>query len=120
MKTITALQILKALPLEEAYKTDILNRYPDKLRKNEKLALDELAWDVYDQFFKIELEKNIALGMEDIKSGKDTLGNNFMKRMRDATEKYMENWLNQKLEVDELEQVRNKLKSIVQTSKRSS
>lgn len=117
MKIIKVLDILKALPLEPKFKESVLEEYPDKLTPARKIAIDDLAWKMYDEYFQIKLQENISIGMEEVKEGKETLSDHFYGRMRKKTEEDMEHWLFEANKDErEIEEVRAKLKTILNTS----
>jgi hypothetical protein len=70
MKT---LDIIKALPM------DILNRY-DYLKPEQKLSIDQLAWETYDSLYDEHLQENIALQYVDVKNGKEHFDDEFYKK----------------------------------------
>ncbi len=117
MKSIKTLDIIKALPIDATLKADILENYLDKMDQTTKTVINDMAWKAYDHLFSIQLEENIALGMEDVKNGKDTLGNNFSGRMRVKTRQQMEHWIFESGKDErEIELVREKLKNILSFS----
>lgn len=109
---LTSQNIIKILPLNQQLKQELLTGW-DKLDLDQKFNLEQLIWDTYYALYQLRLQENLQLGMLRAKENKETLDQNFYKRIQVQTEKDLENEQLGDLTETELNDVRNKIQSIL-------
>lgn len=85
---ITTENIVKLLPFEESFKKEFFQQYPN-LDADRKFTIQQLVWEAYYAFYRLELEKNFQLGLDDLKTGKEKPDNQFYKRVKEKTQTKM-------------------------------
>lgn len=113
---ITALDIIKFLPLEENFKSNLLTSF-DKLNPDQKFAMEQLVWDAYEGLYKLKLEENIKLALLDAKDSSVKMDENFYVNMKIKTEKQMETEFSKDNTDTDILQIRAKLEAIMKSSK---
>jgi hypothetical protein len=83
-----ALDIIKVIMTDESLKMEIINTY-DFLTPSQKFAIDSIAWETYYKLYNVTLECNLGLQYENVKAGKEELGDDFYKRAVEKTDKQM-------------------------------
>jgi hypothetical protein len=91
-----ALDIIKAMPIDEKLKLQIINRY-DFLAPSQKLAVDYLAWTTFYDLYEETLNDNLGVQYQNVKKGTDNFGGDFYKRALEKTDHQMINELQESL-----------------------
>lgn len=74
-----ALDIIKVLMPSEALKMEIINTY-DFLTPSQKFEIDSIAWDTYYKLYNAKFDFNLELQNENVKAGKELVGDDFHAR----------------------------------------
>lgn len=109
---ITTKDIIKILPLEATLKASLLAEY-DTLDPDRKLAIADTLWETYDTLFNLKLEENIKLALLQAKDTKETLGKDFYQRIREQTEKEMQQEQAVSVETVDLSAARSAMEKII-------
>lgn len=109
---ITTKDILKLLPFEKKFKSDLLNSF-DNLIPDQKFTIEQMLWDIYFALFKLKLEENLQVALLSAKEDQEKLDDGFYKRIREQTEKEMQNEAAKKIEEADLSIVRGKIESLL-------
>ncbi|QQG40745.1 MAG: hypothetical protein HYV37_00230 [Candidatus Levyibacteriota bacterium] len=87
---ITTKSIIKALPFEEQFRLDLINKL-DSLSADQKFTIEQILWDAYFSLYDLKMDTNLKLALERAKNNEETLDKDFYKRVEAQTEKEMEN-----------------------------
>lgn len=82
---MTALDIIKMLPIEDKLKSQLVSKYPH-LKPAEKLDFDRLAWTTYDSMREEELTENLGIQYAKVTNGEDKFGKDFYSRALKKTD----------------------------------
>lgn len=107
--------IIKLLPFEEKFKTDLLDRF-DTLSDDQKFNAEQLVWKAYAAMYDVLLQENIQVGLEEIKDGKEMMDEGFYQRMDERTTKQMETQGIQKTELVDMTTARHELEEIMKAT----
>ncbi len=109
---MNALDIIKALPIDEVVKTKILNNY-DSFTVAQKSATDHLAWTTYDALYEERLRKNLGVQYDNVEQGGEKFGNDFYKRALKKTEREMTTEFKESVSKHDLSAARKAMEIIV-------
>ncbi len=82
-------KILQSLPFDEAFKTDLLKKL-DTYDTVSKFQISQIIWDTFFALYEFKLEENLDAAFDRAEKDQETLDENFYKRVRDLTDKQME------------------------------
>lgn len=86
---ITTQQVIKSLPFEEGFKKELLEKYPT-LPEGVKYDVTELLWDLYYSMYEMKYEANTEKAFLKAESNEEKLDKDFYNRIREKTEKEVE------------------------------
>ena len=120
MRKLTIKDVIRALPIEEHTKKDLLANY-DSYDDAMKFQIMHTCWNAFDDMFDAIKEDKEEQMSEEVAAGKRSFGENFMKDVEDAAWEEIEGYISgKKVETEEIENVRKQLQNlIVNTSKPS-
>lgn len=107
-----ALDIIKAMPISEELKMQIVNRY-DYLPPSEKLVIDHMAWSTFYNLYEETIDDNLGIQYNNVKKGTDHFGGDFYKRAADKSENQMLNDLEESLAKADLSIARKAMEQIM-------
>ncbi len=87
--TLTTRSIIKILPFEEGFKTDLLDLF-EQLDDDQKLVIQQILWDTYFAIYKGALEEKTQEAMVKAGEGKEKLDKEFYLRVEQEIEKEMQ------------------------------
>ena len=109
---LTTKSIIKTLPFEDSFKTDLLNQL-DQFDPDKKFALERVVWETYDALYAIKLNENLRSALLQVRNHEEKLDENFYKRVREKTEKEMQEEAVQSAEQVDLTAARKAMELIV-------
>lgn len=86
---ITTKDIIKILPFDNEFKSELFNSF-DRLDADKKFNLEQILWDAYSAFYELKLKENTQLALLRAKDNQEKLDHDFYKRVREKTDKEME------------------------------
>lgn len=104
--------IVKLLPFEESFKKEFFEQYPS-LDADRKFTIQQLVWEAYYAFYRLELEKNFQLGLDDLKTGKEKPDAQFYKRIKEKTQTEMRSDAVEEVEEVDLTEARAAMEKII-------
>lgn len=113
---MTTKDIIKILPFEEQFKNDLLGRF-DGLSPDQKFTLEQILWETYAVYYDLKLEENIQLALQRAKDNQEPLNNDFYKKVREQTDKALQEETSQQASEKDLEAARVAMQKIVQEMK---
>lgn len=105
-------KLIPLLPFDPAFKKDLQARY-QALKPDERYELATLIHEAYYAYYRIKLEENMQLEYQKMEDSKVTPGPDFYNRVKEQTEKQLEQEQASESTNQELVAVRNKLQSIL-------
>ncbi|HUQ85632.1 MAG TPA: hypothetical protein VM077_04870 [Candidatus Limnocylindrales bacterium] len=115
MKNITTLDILKTLPFEEAFKSNLLDNF-EKFSPDQQYAIEDIIWDTYDSLCRLKIEENVELAMQKAKDKQEVLDQGFYDRIKQQTEKELEDNFTIAVASADLSETRDALQDIIKTN----
>lgn len=112
----TTKDIIKLLPFEDAFKTELLNSF-DSFDPDVKFTVERIIWDTYDMLFELNFEANIQLAFQRATKNEEVLDETLYKRIREQTEQQMHEEGVHEVESEELQEARVALEKIVREMK---
>src|SRR5436305_9565495 len=113
---ITTKDILKALPFEEKLKVDLLQSF-DSFTPSQKFELEQIIENAYYGLYQSKLQDNIDSALKRAENNQEELGPDFYKRIREQTEKEMQEDLTKASQNVDLSAARAAMEKIVQEMK---
>lgn len=107
-----AIDIIKALPLEEEVKTKVLEMYMS-FTPGQKISVDKLAWDAYFLMYDEKLKKNLGTEYEEIRKRDEKMAEDFYKNALEKTDKEMNLEFKESVSEHDLEAARKAMELIV-------
>lgn len=112
---ITTKDIIKMMPFEEAFKTELLGKF-DSLGADERYEVERLLWGLYDAIYTLKLQGKIEMAMSPDAAVKVALDQNFYKKIRDEVEQEMDSEATSTIDSADLQAAREKLQSMIKQS----
>lgn len=109
---ITTKDIIKILPFDEKFKTELLNEF-NHLDPDRKFNIEQALWDAYDNFYELKLKENTRLAFLNVEQGKEEFDENFNKRIREKTDKEMQEEAQKNIEQTDLNAAKSAMEKIV-------
>jgi len=109
---LTTERIISLLPLSQEEKTKLSEDY-QVADAGVKFVLENTLWDAYYAYYQIRLQENLQLEFVKLKEGKVQPDAGFFARVREATEKQLEDEDKVDLDQNELSSVREKLAAFI-------
>lgn len=110
---ITTEGIIKALPFDEAYRTELLQSLPT-LDPDKKANVEQILWDTYFAFYKIKFDENMQLELGNMAQNNLPINDEFYARVTQKTEEDMlKEFVDTTISVD-LTDARTKIDQILQ------
>ncbi len=109
---ITTKDIITVLPISDTIKRSLLDQW-ESMDQDAKFDIEQILWDAYDAIYDITLEENINLELIKASQEEVKLDNEFYKRMREKTDKQMQESNVLKKDTSELQLVREKLEKFI-------
>lgn len=109
---MTTLDIIKAMPIDDKLKMQIVNNYDD-MKPGQKSAIDHTAWTTFHAVYHELVKENLALQFEKVKQGEDHFGGDFDARAVKKAESDMQNDLQESLGKADLAIARTAMEKIV-------
>lgn len=109
---ITTKDIIKILPFDNEFKNELLGSF-DGLDDDKKFNIGEVLWNAYDAFYELKLKENTQLALLQARDNQEKLDKDFYKRIREQTDKEMEQEATQMTAQVDLAQTREELKEII-------
>ncbi len=109
------MDILKILPFEEAFRNSLLDNF-EKFSPDQQYAIEDIIWDTYDSLCKLKLEENIELALQKAKDGEENLNEGFYDRIKQQTEKELEESFTTAVAAVDLSETREALQDIIKDS----
>lgn len=116
---ITTIELLNVLPFEEAFKTNLRESW-DGLSQDQKIAIGQLLWDSYAEVYQIRFETNTELALLEVADEKGKLDNELYKKVKEKTDKEMQQQLHKEISESTLAQTRDALQNILDKPKHES
>lgn len=110
--TLTTKDIIKMLPFEEAFKAKLLEDF-DTLSPDQKYQIEELIWDAYAVIYQLRFEKNFREALLRVEEKKEEIDEEFSKRIREQTNKDLQNTQTQQSSAIDLSETRAALQEII-------
>lgn len=105
--------IIKFLPFEEDFKKLLLERF-ENASGQQKFDLDSMIWKAYYQVYEAQLQNNIQLALTEKEGSEiDTLDENFYTKIREKTEKEMEQMVKEESNNADISAAREAMEKIV-------
>lgn len=115
---ITTKNIIKILPVEANVKERLAKEF-DSLPLEKKYAIKELLWGFFYSWYGLKLEENTQLALLGAKNGKIKLDQNFYKKVKEKTDREIEEGAIETVEKVDLEEARRAMEFIVKEIKAS-
>lgn len=115
---ITTKNIIKMLPIEANVKEKLSKDFDD-MPLEKKYAIKELLWGFFYSWYGIKLEENTQLALLDAKNGKMKLDHNFYNKVKEKTDREIEEGALETVEKVDLEEARRAMEFIVKEIKAS-
>lgn len=115
---LSAKTIIKILPLEDSFKTELLGSL-DLLDLDRKFAMERILWKTYDAFYGLKLEENMQLGLLRVGNHEEKLDKDFYRRIREQTKKDMETEMIDSTEKVDLSEARRAMELIIREMRAS-
>lgn len=112
MKRITTKDIIKILPFETAYKTGLLSEF-DSWTDDQRLNIEEALWNAYDALYELRLQENTKLALMQAGQNQEKLDQDFYKRVREKTDKEMQEEQSESAGVVDLTAARSAMEKII-------
>ncbi len=109
---ITTIDIIRFLPLQKEMK-DKLSANWESYTNDVKFELEQLLWDAYDSLYDLTLEENIRLELLRAEKEEVKLDDEFYNRMREKTDKQMQQEQHTQVDSEELSVIRSKLEAFM-------
>lgn len=104
--------IIKLLPLDEKFKMELLNEF-DFLDPDEKFEIEQVLWKAYRDLYEAKLKDNMQLALQKAGNNQEKLDKGFYKRIREQTDKELEEEERQTIEQTDLFAARTAMEKIV-------
>jgi hypothetical protein len=108
----TTLDLIKALPLDGAFRKELLDSY-ESLDEERKFKIGRILWAAYDVLFEAKLSRNLAIAFDEAANNQEKLDKNFYNRVRDLTEQEMDKVSAEDIEATSLDITRDKLQELI-------
>ena len=115
---ITTKDIIKLLPFDESFKSSVLESWDD-LSSDQKFTIGQLLWDAYGEIYHARFEKNMTVAMVDVTEGKAKMDKDFYKRVKEQTNRDMQQQADETVPSMDLSETRAALQDILDTSKQA-
>jgi len=109
---LTTEKIISLLPISTEEKTKLNESYRTA-DPGTRFVIENSLWDAYYTYYQIRLQENLQLEFVKAREGKIQLDEGFYGRVREATEKQVEEEEGNELEQNELNSVREKLATLI-------
>lgn len=86
---ITTKDIIKALPMEANIKATLLTEF-NAMPLDNQIEVEQLLWQTYNALYQAKLQENIQLALLDAQEDKEKLDKEFYRRVREKTNRYMQ------------------------------
>jgi hypothetical protein len=116
--TINTKNIIKMLPVEEKFKLDLLNEF-DFYDPDTKFEVEQIIWRAFREYYKIRLDQNLQLAFVKAGNNQESFDPDFYKRIREQTEKEIEEESVKNVEAIDLSAARKAMEVIVKEIKAS-
>lgn len=104
--------LIKILPLEESFRTELLQKY-ESMSPEQKYPIIQLLWDTYDALFRLKVEENMQSAFLRAKNNQEKLDHSFYDRIKIQTEKQLEEENSKILENVDLSAARKAMEQII-------
>ena len=108
---ITTKNIIKAIGFEEKFKSDLLENF-DTLDPDQKYAITQLVWDMYQSIFNMKVNENMDRALEKVAENKEKF-DDLYNRVRQETLREMEKDLETNLTSVDLTAARAAMEKII-------
>src|SRR4051812_34996158 len=112
---LTTTKIIELLPFDQGFRKELLESLPT-LPIDTRLDIVDLLWDEYADFYEALLEVNIKIAIGNVANGSDTFDKEFYKRIKEKTEKDIQNQATQEEATTDLSNARTELEKLLKTS----
>ena len=109
---ITREKIIQILPLSPEIKTKLLEEW-DSLTQDLKFELEQILWDGYYALYQMRLQENIQLVLKQAKNTHIALDKSFYDKVREQTEKEMEQEEEKAVDNQELSSIRQRIQGLL-------
>jgi hypothetical protein len=99
--------LIKFLPFEEEFKKNLLEVY-DTLEPEKKYNIGMVLWAAYDTIFQMKLKRNMVIAFGEAYEERERLDAKLYNRVRDLTEKEMNQVSAEDIKETELDVARDK------------
>src|SRR5207302_2359918 len=110
METTTQ-NIIKMLPFDEDFKIQLLENF-DIFTQDQKHEIENIVWNLYMKLHDLKLQENTLLAMERVKNNEEKIDEDFYTRIKEKTEKDMEQNLYAQTETVDLSAARAAMEKI--------
>ena len=107
----TTQDIIKILPFEKKFRTELLRDF-DKLNPDQKFAIERLVWNFYDAIYQSRLDENMQQAFLRAENNQEKLDKDFYKRIREQTERELQQEFSQTGTNVDLSTAREALKEV--------
>lgn len=107
--------LIKILPFEESFRKNLLAKF-DALPYGKKYEVIDLLWKSFDSWYSLKLDENIQLALSE---GTESLDKDFYKRVKEKTDREIEEGAVKSVETADLEEARRAMEFIVKEIKSS-
>lgn len=119
---MTAIDIIKSLPLDDEVKTKILSMY-NSFTPAQKVSVEHIAWKTYFALYDERLNENLGMQYEKVKAGDGNLGTELYRKALKKTDEEMTGDFQESISEHDLTAARKAMEVIVkeiQASKKAS
>lgn len=109
---MTTKDIIKILPFDEAFKTQLLGQY-DTLDEDRKSVIVDMLWDAYGMLYDVKLQENMQIALAKADKGEQELDSTFYAKMVEQTEKEMQELSIEAVEGADLGAARTAMENII-------
>lgn len=109
---LTTKDIIKIIPFDDKFRDELLRDF-DGLDSDRKFDIEQAIWDAYDLLYEFKLKENTQLAFLKAENNEENLDGDFYKRIREKTDKEMQELSIDKVEQSSLDEARKAMEIIV-------
>lgn len=115
MKALGTKDIIKILPFSQENKDALLGNW-ETMDQGQRYELENIIWEYYDSVCEMRYQYNLQQALADVQQGLRKLDDNLYKSVREKSEKEIDEEAMKKLTNQDIDDIRNKLKTFIEKS----
>ena len=112
MDVLRTKELIKLIPFDRNFHEELYNRF-DALSEDEKIAIEQIIWRTYMALFRLFLQQNLEIAMQEITDGDKELDSLKYAEIYEQTQKSFAQSLSQMADTQELSQAQEELGKII-------